>query len=57
MLYERNLYHFLLGLHHYKCGKKELGTAQMEQSIQIYEWLGCGNLARNYIDDKKKYAE
>ena len=57
MLYERNLYHFLLGLYHFKCGKKELGTAQMEQAIQIYEWLGCGNLARNYLDDKKKYAK
>ncbi len=57
MLYERNLYHFLLGLYHFKCGKKELGTAQMEQAIQIYEWLDCGNLARNYRDDKKKYAK
>lgn len=56
MLYERNLYHFLHGLSDYKCGEKELGKSMMNQAIQIYEWLGCDNLARNYIDDLSKYT-
>ena len=55
-LYERNLYHFLLGLYHYKCGEQEAGKEEMDQAIQIYEWLGCRNLARNYTEDKNKYA-
>ena len=56
LLYERNLYLFLLGLYHYKQGEKESGIKEMDQAIQIYEWLGCTNLARNYIKDKEKYA-
>lgn len=56
LLYERNLYLFLLGLYHFKCGEKEQGTEEMEQAIKIYEWLGSDNLARNYTEDKKKYA-
>ena len=56
MLYERNLYHFLHGLSDYKRGEKELGKSMMNQAIQIYEWLGCDNLARNYIDDLNKYT-
>ena len=55
-LYERNIYLFLLGLYHYKCGEKESGIKEMDQAIQIYEWLGCDHLARNYTEDKKKYA-
>ena len=55
-LYERNLYHFLSGLYLYKSGEKEAGKKEMEQSVQIYEWLGCRNLARNYTEDLKKYA-
>ncbi|MBR6208975.1 MAG: helix-turn-helix domain-containing protein [Oscillospiraceae bacterium] len=56
MLYERNLYLFLSGLHHFLSGEKELGTSQMKQAIQIYEWLDCPHLARNYKDDRMKYA-
>ncbi len=56
MLYERNLYHFLHGLSDYKRGEKELGKSMMNQAIQIYEWLGCDNLARNYKDDLSKYT-
>ena len=56
LLYERNLYLFLLGLYHYIQGEKESGIKEMDQAIQIYEWLGCTNLARNYIKDKEKYA-
>ncbi|MBQ1317431.1 MAG: helix-turn-helix domain-containing protein [Lachnospiraceae bacterium] len=55
-LYERNLYLFLQGLMHYKGGEKETGTKEMEQAIQIYEWLGCSHLARNYREDVKKHA-
>lgn len=57
MLYERNIYHFLLGMYFYKCGEKELGISKMEQAIQIYEWLGCDNLSRNYKDDRLKYVK
>lgn len=57
MLYERNIYHFLLGMYLYKCGEKELGISKMEQAIQIYEWLGCDNLSRNYKDDRLKYVK
>ena len=56
MLYERNLYHFLSGLQRFKGGEKELGKQEMEQAIQIYEWLGCHNLARNYTEDLNRYA-
>ena len=56
LLYERNLYLFLSGLYHYKQGEKESGIKEMDQAIKIYEWLGCTNLARNYITDKEKYA-
>ena len=55
-LYERNLYLFLLGLYHYKHGEKESGIKEMDQAIRIYECLGCDNLARNYIEDKRKFA-
>ena len=55
-LYERNLYHFLSGLQHFKSGETELGAEEMRQAIQIYEWLDCRNLARNYRADRKKYA-
>ena len=54
MLYERNIYHFLLGMYLYKCGEKELGISKMEQAIQIYEWLGCDNLSRNYNVSARK---
>ena len=57
MLYERNIYHFLLGMYLYKCGEKELGISKMEQAIQIYEWLGCDNLSRNYKEDRLKYVK
>ena len=56
LLYERSLYLFLLGLHHSKSGDKELGQEEMERAIQIYEWLGCPNLERNYKNDLKKYS-
>ena len=56
MLYERNLYLFLSGLHHFLSGEKELGTRQMNQAIQIYEWLGCAHLARNYKGDRERFA-
>lgn len=56
LLYERNLYHFLSGLYHFKSGEKESGKKEMEQAIQIYEWLGCDNLARNYIEDLNRYT-
>ena len=55
-LYERNLYRFLLGLHHFKSGERARGEEEMNQAIQIYEWLGCRHLARNYRDDKAKYT-
>ena len=57
LLYEKNLYLFLSGLYRYKCGEKETGKQEMDRAIQIYEWLGCDNLARNYRDDLKKYAK
>ena len=56
MLYERNLYHFLSGLQHYKSGEVELGKQEMAQAIQIYEWLDCRNLARNYKNDVNRYT-
>ena len=55
LLYERNLYHFLVGLFNYKNGDKAGGKAIMDQAIQIYEWLGCRNLADNYKKDLEKY--
>lgn len=55
-LYERNLYHFLSGLQHFKSGEKERGSEEMRQAIQIYEWLDCQNLARNYREDRAKYS-
>ena len=57
LLYERNLYHFLSGLYHFKSGEKERGKAEMDQAIQIYEWLGCQHLARNYREDLAKFAD
>ena len=56
LLYERNLYHFLSGLYHFKCGEKARGKEEMDQAIQIYEWLDCSHLARNYKDDLIKYS-
>lgn len=29
----------------------------MDQAIQIYEWLGCRNLADNYKKDLEKYTQ
>ncbi|MBE5906304.1 MAG: helix-turn-helix domain-containing protein [Lachnospiraceae bacterium] len=56
LLYERNIYHFLQGLSHYKHGDKALGMEEMNQSIQIYEWLGCKNMVENYRKDIVKHA-
>ena len=56
LLYERNIYHFLSGLHHFKSGEKELGREEMNQAIQIYEWLDCRHLARNYKEDLVRYS-
>ena len=55
-LYERNLYHFLVGLYEYKMGEAEPGIEKMRQAIQIYEWLGCKNLAENYKKDMREYT-
>ena len=55
-LYERNLYLFLQGLHRFKSGERERGKEEMTRAIQIYEWLGCRHLARNYRDELQKYA-
>lgn len=54
-LYERNIYHFLLGMYYYKLGDKDLGKEYMKQSIQIYEWLDCMNLAQNYTKDMNNH--
>lgn len=51
LLYERNIYHFLVGLFHFKNGEPDKGMEEMEQSIQIYNWLKCENLAENYQKD------
>lgn len=56
LLYERNLYLYLSGLHRFKSGEAERGREDMRRAIQIYEWLGCPNLARNYREDLAKYA-
>ncbi len=56
LLYEKNLYLFLSGLYKYKCGERKAGKEEMDRAIQIYEWLGCENLARNYREDLKKYT-
>ena len=56
LLYERNIYHFLLGLSHFKSGQQEQGCAEMEQAIQIYEWLGCENMVANYRKDLERHA-
>lgn len=56
LLYERNIYHFLAGLLHFKSGERTAGLEQMEQSIQIYRWLRCDNLADNYQKDMAKYT-
>ncbi len=56
LLYEKNLYLFLLGLHLYKSGEKDRGAEKMNQAIQIYEWLDCPHLAQNYRDDRTRYA-
>lgn len=56
-LYERNIYHFLIGLLHYKSGSKEIGIEEMEQSIQIYKWLSCEHLAANYQSDLEKHTD
>ncbi len=55
-LYARNLYLFLLGLFHFKSGERELGKKEMQRAVQIYEWLGCENLARNYRADFEKFT-
>lgn len=56
LLYERNIYYFLTGLYDYKSGDVSNGRLKMEQSIKIYEWLGCDNLAKNYKKDMEKYT-
>lgn len=53
-LYERNIYHFLLGMYYYKLGDENLGKEYMKQAIQVYEWLDCKNLAQNYTKDMDK---
>lgn len=55
-LYERSLYLFLQGLHRFKSGERERGKEEMTRAIQIYEWLGCRHLARNYRDELQQYA-
>lgn len=50
-LYKRTIFLFLCGYHRYKAGDMEGGTVEMEHAIQIFEWLGCDNLASNYKKD------
>ena len=54
-LYERNLYHFLLGMYTYKWEDKTRGKEIMEEAIKIYDYLGCINLAKNYRQDMTDY--
>ena len=56
MLYERNLYLFLSGLSRFKSGETGPGKEEMDRAIQIYEWLGCHHLARNYRKDLRRYS-
>ena len=54
-LYERNLYHFLLGMYIYKWEDKDQGKKIMDEAIRIYEYLGCDNLAQNYKKDMTEH--
>lgn len=56
-LYERNIYYFLSGLYLYKTGEQRKGNEMMKHAIQIYEWLKCDNLAKNYQQDKNQQAK
>ncbi len=56
LLYERTIYHFLVGLLRYKRGEQDAGLEEMEQSIQIFDWLKCDSLAENYRHDLTKHT-
>lgn len=56
LLYERTIFRFLVGLYRYKRGEQQVGMEQMEQAIQIFDWLECDNLAENYRHDLTKHT-
>lgn len=55
-LYRRTIYLFLSGLQHYKSGAVLNGIDEMKRAIQIFEWLGCDNLANNYKKDFERFV-
>lgn len=54
-LYKRTIYLFLSGLQHYKAGAVLNGIDEMKRAIQIFEWVGCDNLANNYKKDFERF--
>lgn len=55
-LYKRTIYLFLKGLQHYKEGSVLNGIDEMKRAIQIFEWVGCDNLANNYKKDFERFV-
>lgn len=55
-LYEKTIYLFLSGLQTYLEGSIIDGIESMRQAIQIFDWLGCDNLAKNYQHDLAKFV-
>ncbi|MBQ8278362.1 MAG: hypothetical protein IJZ23_00800 [Roseburia sp.] len=55
-LYKKTIYLFLSGLQHYKAGAVLNGIDEMKRAIQIFEWLGCDNLANNYKKDFERFV-
>lgn len=55
-VYEKTIYLFLDGLHHYQSGQVLEGIERMRQAIQVFEWVGCPNMAHNYKADFKRFV-
>lgn len=55
-LYEKTIYLFLSGLQTYLEGSIVDGIETMRRAIQIFDWLGSDNLAKNYQHDLEKFV-
>lgn len=53
-LYEKTIFLFLKGMQDYKTGQILTGIEQMRQAIQIFNWLGCPHMVKNYSNDFEK---
>ena len=55
-VYEKTIYLFLDGLHAYRSGNRLEGIDKMQRAIQVFEWVGCPNMAMNYKTDFQRFV-